>query len=115
MGVTAREGGGKKKRKRKEEGRRRSKGGGLFRFEWWVGVGYPGIPSFRGVLVHCAPPKFISCATAHQQPPSSLTAVLMRVAWESAFGIVCLNSSSPDVIGYVITTTLCFVLFVYLI
>lgn len=35
----------------------RTEGGGLFRFEWWVGVGYPGIP-FRGVLVHCAPPKF---------------------------------------------------------
>lgn len=42
------EGGGK----REEE----DEGGGLFRFKWWVGVGYPGIPYLRG-LVHCAPPK----------------------------------------------------------
>lgn len=90
MGVIVREGGGKK-----EEGRR-TEGGGLFRFEWWVGVGYPGIP-FRGVLVHCAPPKFSVCATAHQQPPASLTAVLMRFAWESFFRILFRYSLSPDV------------------
>lgn len=43
------------------------------------------------------------CATAHQQPPASLTAVLMRAAWESFLGIVRLNGSSPDVMGDVTT------------
>lgn len=43
------------------------------------------------------------CATAHQQPPASLTAVLMRAAWESFLRVVRLNGSSPDVMGDVIT------------
>lgn len=37
------------------------------------------------------------CATEHQEPTASLTAVLMPAAWESFFMTACLNGSNPDV------------------
>lgn len=75
-----REVGGKKKKEKKRGGvegysvlEGRMDGGGIS----WDSVS-------RGGLVQCAPPNFLVCATAHQRrAASSLTAVLMRAAWES--------------------------------
>lgn len=68
-GVIVEEGGGKREEV--------DEGGGLFRFKWWVGVGYPGIPYLRG-LVHCAPPKLNVRHSTSGPPSASPTAVSRR-------------------------------------
>lgn len=55
---------------------------------------------FGGVWCIVRHPNLV-CATVHQEPSASLTAVLMA---ESFFGVACLNGSSPDVRRDVITT-----------
>lgn len=78
MGVIVREGGGKRGRGGgpREEGYSVSSGG------WgWDILGF----RFGGFWCIVRHPNLV-CATAHQQPPASLTAVLMRAAWVSFSG-----------------------------
>lgn len=60
------------------------------------------ILGFRGVWCIVRHPNFV-CATVHQEPSASLTAVLMA---ESFFGTACLDGSNPDV-GRDVMTTFC--------